>query len=46
MTFYESCPVLRAEGNALQTRLTLCELTARTLALGLSLLGIQVMERM
>jgi arginyl-tRNA synthetase len=30
----------------LQTRLTLCELTARTLALGLSLLGIQVMERM
>jgi hypothetical protein len=40
MSFYETCPVLRAEGPTLTARLVLCELTARTLAVGLSLLGI------
>ncbi|MFP5326394.1 MAG: arginine--tRNA ligase, partial [Acidimicrobiia bacterium] len=41
-TFYEKCSVLRAETDELRSsRLALCELTARTLALGLSLLGIE-----
>lgn len=46
-TFYEKCPVLRAESEELRSsRLALCELTARTLALGLSLLGIEAPDRM
>ena len=46
-TFYENCPVLRAETEELRSsRLALCELTARTLALGLSLLGIEAPDRM
>lgn len=45
-SFYESCPVLRAEGATLVSRLALCGLTARTLAVGLSLLGIHALERM
>jgi arginyl-tRNA synthetase len=46
-TFYENCPVLRAETDALRaSRLALCDLTARTLKLGLGLLGIDVVERM
>ncbi len=45
--FYEACPVLRAEDPALRlSRLRLCDLTARTLRLGLWLLGIDVSERM
>ncbi len=44
--FYENCPVLKAEDNVKISRLTLCDLTARTLALGLSLLGIPLLERM
>jgi arginyl-tRNA synthetase len=45
--FYENCPVLRAETDELRlSRLRLCELTARTLKLGLNLLGIEVVERM
>ncbi len=45
--FYEYCPVLRAESDELRmSRLALCDLTARTIELGLSLLGIQVVERM
>jgi arginyl-tRNA synthetase len=45
--FFENCPVLRAETDELRTsRLALCDLTARTLALGLGLLGIQTVERM
>lgn len=39
-------PVLQAEEPARTSRLVLCDLTARTLKLGLSLLGIQVLERM
>ncbi|MBE9036334.1 arginine--tRNA ligase [aff. Roholtiella sp. LEGE 12411] len=38
--------VLEAEEPLRTSRLVLCDLTARTLRLGLSLLGIQVLERM
>lgn len=44
--FYESCPVLQAEPALRASRLALCDLTARTLATGLDLLGITVVERM
>ncbi len=45
--FYEQCPVLAAESDALkQSRLQLCWLTARTLKAGLGLLGIKTLERM
>ena len=44
--FYEFCRVLQAEEPARTSRLLLCDLTARTLKLGLSLLGISVLERM
>ncbi|MBD2771290.1 arginine--tRNA ligase [Iningainema tapete] len=44
--FYENCPVLKSEEPVRTSRLALCDLTARTLKLGLSLLGIQVIERM
>jgi arginyl-tRNA synthetase len=39
-------PVLNAEEPQRTSRLVLCDLTARTLKLGLSLLGISVLERM
>ncbi len=46
-TFYEACPVLKAESDlARTTRLALCEMTARTLRTGLEILGIEVSERM
>jgi arginyl-tRNA synthetase len=45
--FYEHCPVLSVTEEALRnTRLVLCALTARTLAMGLNLLGIAVLEQM
>jgi arginyl-tRNA synthetase len=44
--FYENCPVLSADGELRNERLALCALTARTLALGLSLLGIEAPEQM
>lgn len=44
--FYDRCPVLQAEESVKVSRLILCDLTARTLKLGLSLLGIPVLERM
>ena len=44
--FFEECPVLKAEEPLRTSRLILCDLTARTLQLGLSLLGIAVLERM
>jgi len=45
--FFENCPVLKADNNEQRdSRLRLCDLTARTLARGLNLLGIQVVERM
>ena len=45
-SFYESCPVLASEGSTRESRLALCDLTARTLETGLSLLGISVPQRM
>ncbi|MGD0239686.1 MAG: arginine--tRNA ligase [Streptosporangiaceae bacterium] len=46
-TFYEECPVLKAESAALRvSRLALCALTLDVLALGLNLLGVPVPERM
>lgn len=44
--FYDRCPVLQAAEPDRTSRLALCDLTARTLKLGLSLLGIPVLERM
>jgi arginyl-tRNA synthetase len=45
--FYENFPVLDPGSDVLRTsRLLLCDLTARTLRLGLALLGIDVVERM
>ena len=44
--FFESCPVLKAEEAVRNSRLLLCDTTARVLAKGLDLLGIGVPERM
>lgn len=44
--FYNLCPVLQAEEPKRTSRLMLADLTARTLKLGLNLLGIEVLERM
>ncbi|GIH64454.1 arginine--tRNA ligase [Microbispora siamensis] len=46
-SFYESCPVLKAEEESVrQSRLALSALTLRVLLRGLDLLGIEVPERM
>ena len=45
-SFFEACPVLKAEPVERASRLALCRLTARTLATGLTLLGIEAPERM
>ncbi|MDB5300374.1 MAG: arginine--tRNA ligase, partial [Phycisphaerales bacterium] len=44
--FFEHCPVLQSEGRVRESRLALCEMTARTLGLGLDLLGIEHPEQM
>ncbi len=44
--FYDLCSVLQAAEPQRTSRLLLCDLTAKTLKLGLSLLGIRVLERM
>jgi arginyl-tRNA synthetase len=45
--FYEACPVLKAPSEADRaSRLALCDLTARVLARGLELLGIEAPQRM
>jgi arginyl-tRNA synthetase len=44
--FYEACPVLRSEEPLRTSRLALADLTARVLASGLGLLGIEAPERM
>jgi arginyl-tRNA synthetase len=44
--FYEACPVLKAAEPARSSRLALCRVTAQTIQCGLSLLGIDVPERM
>ncbi|MFR9675430.1 arginine--tRNA ligase [Streptomyces sp. TR06-5] len=47
-TFYDRCPVLKAEGgpDQIANRLFLCDLTARTLHQGMALLGIRTPERL
>ncbi|GAJ77329.1 LOW QUALITY PROTEIN: arginyl-tRNA synthetase [Vibrio sp. JCM 18905] len=46
-SFYEACPILVAEDEAVkQSRLKLAALTAKTIKQGLSLLGIDTLERM
>jgi len=46
-TFYEECPVLKAEPESLRvSRLALCALTLDVLTKGLDLLGVPVPERM
>ncbi len=45
-TFYESCPVLKSEGEVRASRLALCAATRKVLAAGLGLLGIEAPERM
>jgi arginyl-tRNA synthetase len=45
-SFFEACPVLKAEGAARESRLALCALTARQLRRGLGLLGIETVDRM
>ncbi|MEM1031279.1 MAG: arginine--tRNA ligase [Myxococcota bacterium] len=45
-SFYESCPVLKSEAAARESRLALVALTARQIAAGLGLLGIAAPERM
>jgi arginyl-tRNA synthetase len=46
-TFFETCPVLRAGSQEVRdSRLVLCALTAKVLALGLEVLGIEAPERM
>lgn len=45
-SFYENCRVLVDDEAQRTSRLILCDLSARVLSLGLSLLGIEVPERM
>jgi arginyl-tRNA synthetase len=46
-TFYEECPVLKAESGSLRaSRLALCALTLDVLTMGLGLLGVPVLDRM
>jgi arginyl-tRNA synthetase len=45
-TFYEACPVLKADEPVRSSRLALCDLTGRVLQRGLKLLGIEVPEKM
>ncbi|MCH8264695.1 MAG: arginine--tRNA ligase [Proteobacteria bacterium] len=46
MRFYEACPILKAELETRNSRLSLAALTAETLQQGLDLLGIETLERM
>ena len=46
-TFFEHCPVIAADSAEVRdSRFLLCDLTARTIKLGLSLLGIETVEKM
>jgi arginyl-tRNA synthetase len=44
--FFENCPVIQSEPATRGSRLALCDLTARTLELGLDLLGIEHPDQM
>ncbi|MFF0529416.1 arginine--tRNA ligase [Nocardia amikacinitolerans] len=45
-SFYDSCPVIAADEPIRSNRIALCQLTARTLELGLGQLGIAAPQRM
>ncbi len=45
-SFYENCPVLKAEPSERASRLVLCDLTGRVLKQGLEVLGIETLEQM
>ena len=45
-SYFEACPVLKSEGEVRDSRLVLCDLTAKVLEQGLGLLGVNVPERM
>ena len=45
-SFYENCPVLKADDASRTSRLALCDLTARVLKQGLDVLGIETIEQM
>jgi arginyl-tRNA synthetase len=46
-TFYDACPVLKEEEQSIRdSRLLLCDLTARIIEKGLSLLGIRICRQM
>jgi len=45
-SFYENCPVLKADEATRASRLGLCDLTAKVLKQGLNTLGIDVVEQM
>jgi len=44
--FFENCPVIQSEEPTRSSRLLICELTARTLEIGLDLLGIEHPDEM
>ncbi|MBD3648849.1 MAG: arginine--tRNA ligase, partial [Pseudomonadales bacterium] len=46
MSFYEKCPVLKAEEHVRNSRLILCDATARTVKQALDLLGIRTVDQM
>ncbi|MBB5868893.1 arginyl-tRNA synthetase [Allocatelliglobosispora scoriae] len=45
-SFFETCPVLKSSPEIRASRLLLCDVTARTIAKGLALLGIESPSRM
>jgi arginyl-tRNA synthetase len=45
-SFYENCPVLKADDATRASRLALCDLTARVLKQALDVLGIETVEQM
>jgi arginyl-tRNA synthetase len=45
-SFYENCPVLKAEPTMRGSRLAMCDLTAQVLKKGLETLGIETVEQM
>ncbi len=45
-SFYEACPVLKADDATRDSRLVLCAATATTLRIGLGLLGIEAPEQL
>lgn len=44
--FFENCPVIQSEEHVRNNRLAICELVAKTLGMGLELLGIEHPEQM